>query len=334
MCIEPREVLTGHDEYKAQVQALVSSILKCHPNSLVFIAEDSSISFARKLALFSVGDVLVNSYVRQGVDPSPLEYILVNDHMKDPLHPENPAKPATIIISEFTSYSRLLSRADRINPWDTKSFVMAIDKSISMSASTRLLNHSKHMENIQSLDFVRWVRSVVSETIQSAGVDKQFLPLAPVSTFFSAADVDSLAKSFSVSRSRFFAVVWDRFFHSKYAREIAENLIQLSHDACNIVCIIYSGSRSELDAHFPADLCIALFIYCEFGVQEKARGSTDKWTNLHPSSREVAWKAQVMSIMNEYSSRTDGSLPPRATDCSITWNYSLVDPELAAIQVC
>jgi len=40
-----------------------------------------------------------------------------------------------------------------------------------------------------------------------------------------------------------------------------------------------------------------------------------------------------MRIMNQYSSRTDGSLPPRATECSITLDYSQVDPELATIQV-
>jgi trehalose 6-phosphate synthase len=336
MCIEPREVLSGHDDYKAQVQSYVSDIKKRHPNSLLFIPEDSHVNFARKLALFSVGDVLVNSYVRQGVDPSPLEYILVSDHIRLPDHPEHPAKPATIILSEFTSYSRLLSRADRINPWDTKSFVNAIDNAICMTTSTRLLNHSKHMENIQSLDFVKWARSVITDTMQSVGHDKTMLASAPMSTptLFSAADVCSLATNFSASRSRFVSVVWDRFFYSKYAREIAENLIQLSQDACNIVCILYSGSRRELETHFPASLCAAMSVFCEFGVQEKARGSAAIWTNLYRSSQDLAWKAQAMRIMNQYSSRTDGSLPPRATECSITWDYSHVDPELAAIQVC
>ena len=336
MCVDSRQVLSGHDEYKVQVQSYVTEIQQKHPNSLLFISEDScGVSFARKLALFSVGDVLVNSYVRQGVDPSPLEYILVNDHIRNPDHPENPMKPASIIISEFTSYSRLLSRAQRINPWDTKSFVTALDRSISMATATRLINHSKHMENIQSLDFVRWARSVITDTVQSVGHDKVNLPstslLTP--TLFSTADVNSLASNFSASRSRFISVVWDRFCNSKYAREIAENLIRLSRDACNVVCILCSGSRHELETHFPASLCTALSFFCEFGVLEKARGSADKWTNLHQSSRDFAWKAQAMRIMNQYSGRTDGSLPPRATECSITWDYSHVDPELAAIQV-
>ena len=149
-CIEPREALPGHDAYKAQMQSLIDVIQKKHPNSLVLVQEDCHISFARKLALFSVGDVFVNSYVRQGVDPSPLEYILANNHVKDPKCPENPAKPATVIISEFTSYSRLLSRAERINPWDTKTFVDAFDKAVNMTKLSRLQNHSKFMENIQS----------------------------------------------------------------------------------------------------------------------------------------------------------------------------------------
>jgi trehalose 6-phosphate synthase len=335
MCIEPREVLSGHDEYKAQVQSYVADIKKRHPNSLLFIPEDSHVNFARKLALFSVGDVLINSYVRQGVDPSPLEYILVNDHIRNPENPEQPAKPATIILSEFTSYSRLLSRADRINPWDTKSFVNAIDNAICMASPARLSNHSKYMENIQSLDFVKWARSVITDTMQSVTHDTAMLASASISTptLFSAADVSTLAANFSSSRSRFISVVWDRFFYSKYARDIAENLMQLSHDTCNIVCILYSGSRSELETHFPAALCAAMSIFCEFGVREKAAGST-KWTNLYQSSQALAWKAQTMRIMNQYSSRTDGSLPPRATECSITWDYSHVDPELAAIQVC
>ncbi len=336
VCVEPREVLPGHDAYKQQVQSLVSDIQKKHRNSLVFIPEDSHISFAKKFALFSVGDVLVNSYVRQGVDPSPLEYILVNDQIKDPNHPENPAKPATIIISEFTSYSRLLSRADRINPWDTKSFVNAIDKSVNMSIATRLANHSKHMENIQSLDFMKWARSVITDTARSVITDtKLLLGLASFSTptLFSAADMNLLANQFSASKSRLISVVWDRFLSSKYAHEIAENLIQLSHDACNVVCILYSGSRSELETYFRASLSSAIYAYCEFGVQEKTGGAAGEWTNLHQSSRDFAWKAQAMRIMNQYSSRTDGSMPPRATECSITWDYSHVDPELATIQV-
>jgi trehalose 6-phosphate synthase len=335
MCIEPREVLPGHDDYRAQVQSCVADIKKRHPNSLVFIPEDSHVSFARKLALFSVGDVLVNSYVRQGVDPSPLEYILVNDYIKNPDNPEHAAKPATIILSEFTSYSRLLSRADRINPWDTKSFVNAIDNAVCMTRPTRLLNHAKHMENIQSLDFVKWARSVITDTMQSVTHDTTMLVSSSISTptLFSAADVSALATNFSASRTRFISVVWDRFFYSKYAREIAENLIQLSQDACNIICILYSGSRSELELHFPAALSASMSIFCEFGVQEKAPGSATKWTNLYQSSQDLTWKAQTMRIMNQYSSRTDGSLPPRATECSITWDYSHVDPELAAIQV-
>lgn len=335
MCIDSRAVLTGHDEYKEQVQSCVEDIQKKHPNSLVFISEDSDVSFARKLALFSVGDVLVNSYVRQGVDSSPLEYILVNNHIKDPKNPENPTKPATIIISEFTSYSRLLSRAARINPWDTKGFVTAIDNAVQMTAPTRLANHFKHMENIESLDFVRWARSVINDTVKSVGHDKLMPHSASfvTPTLFSTADVNTLAANFLTSRCRFIAVVWDRFCNSKHACELAQHLIRLPHDACSIVCVLYSGSRHELETHFPASLCTALSFFCEFGVLEKTRGAADKWTNLHTSSQDFAWKAQVMRIMNQYSGRTDGSLPPRATECSITWDYSHVDPELAAIQV-
>lgn len=335
-CIEPREALPGHDAYKTQMQSLIDVIQKKHPNSVVLFQEDSHISFARKLALFSVGDVFVNSYVRQGVDPTPLEYILANHYVKDPKHPENPAKPATVIISEFTSYSRLLSRAERINPWDTKTFVDAFDKAVNMPVATRLLNHTKFMENIQSIDFVKWARSVVMDTIESVGHDKANYPSASLLTprLVSSATVNSITGAFYASRSRFIAVVWDRFFNSKFAREIAESLIHLAREASNIVCILYSGSRAELDSHFPASDVTALCIFCEFGAQEKARGSMDRWTSLVlPASQDVAWKAQVMRIMNLYYSRTDGSLPPRATECSLTWDYSHVDPELGAIQV-
>jgi hypothetical protein len=193
------------------------------------------------------------------------------------------------------------------------------------------------MENIQSIDFVKWARSVVMDTIESVGHDKANYPSASLLTpsLVSSATVNFITSAFSASRNRFIAVVWDRFFNSKFAREIAESLIHLAREASSIVCILYSGSRTELEIHFPASDATALCMFCEFGAYEKARGSADRWVSLvlPAASQDVAWKAHVMRIMNQYYSRTDGSLPPRSTECSLTWDYSHVDPELGAIQV-
>lgn len=64
----------------------------------------------QRLPYLCVGDCLLNTAVRDGLNQLPMEYVLVHQLRRN-------GKPGVMMLSEFTSCMRIMRGAIRINPW-------------------------------------------------------------------------------------------------------------------------------------------------------------------------------------------------------------------------
>ena len=91
-----------------------------------------SVSLNRRVALYAVTDLLVCSQVRASTHRVPLEYVVTRT--KEDF-------PSTVLMSEFAGSHRILTGAERTNPWHTKHFAAALSRCIDMAPAERRARH-------------------------------------------------------------------------------------------------------------------------------------------------------------------------------------------------
>ena len=106
----------AYDEVRAEILEIKARVDGAFPGCLHFL-ELPTLQLAQRMQLWAQADVMVFSPIREGFNPMPLEGVFA--------HRET-ASPAVLVLSEFSSCSRVLNGALRVNPWHTEEFSVAL----------------------------------------------------------------------------------------------------------------------------------------------------------------------------------------------------------------
>ncbi|KAL6857377.1 glycosyltransferase family 20 protein [Trichoderma novae-zelandiae] len=143
--------------YARQVNDLASSINQAY-GSLDFTPvqiHNQKLSQDEYFAVLRLGDVAVNTCVREGMSTTSLEYVACQRDSHGPL-----------IISEFSGTASSLEEAIRINPWDVGQVADEIHRALTMSPKERNQMHTALYKRVVQSNVQLCVSSMLKRLIE------------------------------------------------------------------------------------------------------------------------------------------------------------------------
>lgn len=122
--------------------------------------ERGMIELDERLALFKATDVFVSTPLRGGLNAIPFEYLMARE---DP--------PGCIILSEFSTASRVLHGALKVSPFKTEEFAVVIEEALTMPLAERMARRSRDMHFVRNNTTVKWCKRVIAD-IRAAHEDE------------------------------------------------------------------------------------------------------------------------------------------------------------------
>ena len=113
-----------------------------------------------RLALLKATDVFINSPLRGGLNVVPFEYVMARN---DP--------PGCIVLSEFSTASRVLHGALKISPFKTEEFAVTIEKALTMPLPELKARHSRNTHFVLNNTLVKWCKRTIAD-IRAAQEDE------------------------------------------------------------------------------------------------------------------------------------------------------------------
>ena len=122
---------------------------------------------SQRAAIWSVGEVLACTPIREGMNAFPLEYISVHHFL-----PPETLPRGVVIISEFTAPARVLSGALYVNPWSVLEVRAAYRKALTIAREERAGRFAKLETFVLSNPTSTWITRMLA-AISSVRVDKE-----------------------------------------------------------------------------------------------------------------------------------------------------------------
>jgi trehalose 6-phosphate synthase/phosphatase len=118
------------------------------------------------------------------------------------------------------------------------------------------------------------------------------------------------------------------------SKEAHENIQTLCADPQNIVFVVSTGRRAELDAEFGSIPNLHLVADNGLFVKKspRERETASHWECIcDPRAMQMEWKTDVQRVMQSYTSRTNGAFLIEG-EASLLYDYRSSDPEYGEIQ--
>jgi trehalose 6-phosphate synthase/phosphatase len=112
----------------------------------------TNVALEDRVAVWAVTNAIMLSSIREGVNLYPYEYV----HTRG-------KKPGVMILSEFSSCSRVLNGALRINPWRIKDMVEALEHAYKMGETERESRMKRHRKYVQDHTTIAWAERVLMD---------------------------------------------------------------------------------------------------------------------------------------------------------------------------
>lgn len=122
---------------------------------------------SQRAAIWSVGEVLACTPIREGMNAFPLEYITVHHYL-----PKDTLPKGVVIISEFTAPARVLSGALYVNPWSVLEVRAAYRKALAMPREEREGRFAKLETFVLSNPTSTWITRMLA-AINSIQLNKE-----------------------------------------------------------------------------------------------------------------------------------------------------------------
>lgn len=132
---------------------------------VIHYKEVQFLTVAQRAAIWSVGDILACTPIREGMNAFPLEYVTVHSSLNTP-------GSGVMILSEFTAPARVLSGALYINPWSTVEVEAAYVKAICMSEDEKEGRFSKLSSFVMNNPTSYWIQKLLQD-INSIPLNKE-----------------------------------------------------------------------------------------------------------------------------------------------------------------
>ncbi|BGP32992.1 hypothetical protein JCM10296v2_004780 [Rhodotorula toruloides] len=268
-------------------------------------------------ALLSVADLALVTSRRDGMNTTSMEYIICQAEAK-----------GSLVVSEFTGVSSLLSKAIKVNPWDLGGVARAIDSCFKMPLDERAARHNVLHRAVTSQTASVWAHMNILKLLESLQGEQ-----ATQNTPF--LDENALVAKYESAKRRLLMFDYDGTLTpivkdpsaATPSPQLLHSLETLAADPKNIVYIISGRDGAFLEEHLGH--IPNLGMSAEHGCFLRAPGS-GKWVSL-TDDLDMDWKADVLRIFRYYEARTQGAFVEKKVS-SVTFHYRNADPVFGLFQ--
>lgn len=287
-------------------------------NMLVDYEEYESISVVKRVALWLVSDVYVNSSLREGLNLIPLEYMYCRRNLPN---------TGIVILSEFSACASVLNGSIKINPFNTRHVSEVFGKVLNMPASECNSRTMRDMHFVCNRNTNQWMRHILNDLLSQISINIIKLKNAHRKTLeIGTLDIKNVIDSYSIVKKKFnlkpagnrllifdyggtiltkerFGIYVKQSLNAiagrKPSQAVLDALKKLSDDPNNIVVVITGLTRNSLGDVF--DLMPNITLACSNGM----------WHSWSPVLRDVYDPSNTPVANADLESDTDIS----ANDC-------------------
>ncbi|GAA5824424.1 hypothetical protein JCM11251_000417 [Rhodosporidiobolus azoricus] len=268
-------------------------------------------------ALLSVADLALVTSRRDGMNTTSMEYIICQAEAK-----------GSLIVSEFTGVSSLLSKAIKINPWDLGGVARAIDGCLNMPLEERAVRHQALHRAVTSQTASVWAHTNILKLLESLQGEQATQNTPPL-------DENTVVAKYEKAGKRLLMFDYDGTLTpivkdpaaATPSPELLKALETVAKDPKNVVYIISGRDGEFLDQHLGH--IPNLGMSAEHGCFIRQPGAKD-WVSL-TDDLDMDWKKDVLRIFRYYEARTQGAFVEKKVS-SVTFHYRNADPVFGLFQ--
>lgn len=373
VCLAVRERHQDFESTSRQVRQLADSInakFSAASNGPVVVLQqvaDASLDLPRRLPLLTVADVFIVTTVRDGLNRWPFEYVLAQAAQTGEGAEYLPkAKTAgTMILSEFTSCTRVMHGALHVNPWAIDDVANAMHTCMTMKQAEREQRLNMDLAYVTSNTTASWCANVLTDlkSVEKGSNHYKYVAIglglghrvAAMDAGFHALDTANVVRQYRLSRKRLivldyggtlyadsvetddishYAVATNVSKRSRPADSIIALLQALCNDAKNIVYVLSGKQRRDLEESLGEVKGLGLASEAGFFFRRPdasvAQGDPSEWEMLNPNI-DQSWREPCLKVMELYEERTHGVYIQRP-DSAAVWQFRDADPDFAHLQ--
>eukprot|EP00826_Nyctotherus_ovalis_P011523 TRINITY_DN12994_c0_g9_i1.p1 TRINITY_DN12994_c0_g9~~TRINITY_DN12994_c0_g9_i1.p1 ORF type:complete len:700 (-),score=260.92 TRINITY_DN12994_c0_g9_i1:224-2323(-) len=323
---------------------LAAKINKKYPDSVIY--QEISVSNEKRLALFTVAEVLLVTSLRDGFCLSPFEFMLCKEAA---FQNTAIAKPSfgSVILSEFAGCVTAMSSICRINPYVINEITDSLFNALNSEAVKRNELKLQHdLKYIEVHDTERWLRRLVEDIKTGRDENEIALYLGAMKNkilkagkSFKNLTFKNLADDYTKGVNRVIFLDGEGTIFpimppavARTTDSVPVQLLQLLEVIClderNTVYIL-SGKPKELVERWFASVP-RLGISAEYGFYRRPSHEAE-WRTIEISvNKNLTHK--VRDVFEWYRAKTDGA-EIEVKDGSMAWIYRDCDPDLGYWQV-
>lgn len=326
------------EETSTEIKTLVEEINTKFPDSVIY--NETMISTEKRIALFTIAEILLITSLRDGFCLIPFEFMTVKDYYQQSAS-IYPYPFGTVILSEFAGCVSAMSSICRINPYIISNITLSLFNALEntgISVGQAKFNHD--VAYIEYHNALKWVNSLIQDIKASRSKNEEALYLGAISNkilkagrSFKNLAPEELEKDYAKAANRVILLGCDGIVGTtmsgklQHAADIAPaEILQLLESLCdderNAVYIVSGKPKALIHRWFGA--VPKLGLAAEYGFHYRFSNET-VWRTVK-IGEEKGWKAKTLSLFEWYKGKVDGSEVENKGG-SLAWIYSDCDPE-------
>jgi trehalose 6-phosphate synthase/phosphatase len=225
---------------KHEVSRLVEQINAQWPNTVQFQeCSEAAMGLQQRMALLRAADTVIVTSIRDGLNLLPLEYTIAHQDALTEYGRKDGRKRGMVILSEFSSCTRVMRGALHVNPYKISEIANALHSSLNIAEDERLRRISIASEFVTRVTTQRWALAVM---LDLKGVHKNMNPvqysgaglglgyrLLGMDTGFNSLDTNLVAKAYRNAKARLILVDYGGTIVSNDNVSIALEVLQKTH---------------------------------------------------------------------------------------------------------
>jgi len=345
------------------------------PGEQIMIVTVGDLDVDERLGVMMASDILLDTSINDGLNLHPFLFCCAHEQarMSGGFERQTSAMSTdsmdvvhkgTMIVSEFSGCSSVLTGALKVNPWHTQAVMDAMHTVVTMEADELDRRFKQDHSYISSQDLKTWVQSNLAELKKARAMDggntmKAGLGaggmLFNIQSGFRHVPHDLVSVSYKKARTR--AIFLD--FEGTLAPDmrsllrtsatnkglmdgkapspqVLDVLTQLTQDKKNTVVVISGRNKKSLEGWFGGVEGLGLCAEhgFDFMLPSKLNPSNKRsgWRSMQLGAKDDDWKTIVTELMLQYVKRVQGSIVENKGS-AITWNYRRVGAQQLAKEI-
>lgn len=274
-----------------------------------------SFDFEDLVSLYSLGDVLFVTPLRDGMNLIAKEYVAAKTNEK-----------GVLILGEMAGTAKELGEALIVNPNNVEETAAALKTALEMPEQEQIKRNRKMRSRLKRYNIERWIGDYLDRLEQIKKIQHNM-----ISKELTSKNIKDIVKRVNKSQNALLLLDYDgtlmpfdndpqKVKPDKHLQGILKKL----KENTNITLVVISGRDSDTLDNWLGNITNGLV--AEHGVWIKDK----EWNTIEPMSDK--WKSEIKPILEVFVDRTPGSFIEEK-NYSLAWHYRKVDPALATVRV-